>query len=377
MDLPSKPNEVGRSRVIHVTTSHRADDVRIFDRECRSLADCGRYEVYLAAAGEMPRGSRVNLIPLAPAPGGRSGRFIYAPRKAWGLTRALSADLWHFHDPELLPLALKMAKSGTRVVWDAHEDYVEKFADDGGKDWIPGLARGPVRSGMKAMLAAVDRQAAGVVAATDTIASRYRNVNTAVVGNEARLEDFVSCTPRFDTKRVLFTGSPGPAHLFEEVVSAVEALPDVTLAVAGREAPPQVWNSAKAKLGNRIRHLGWLDRKGLAQAISGSSVGLCTYSDVATYARTSPNKIFEFGAAGLPVVASPNPSNARFIAEGLGGFLALGFTSENLRDAIAVALSDEAVWERASRNGRDWAARAGSWEASEKRLLDLYGQILQ
>jgi len=60
-----------RPRVIHVTTSHHADDPRIFDRECRSLAATGRYDVYLAAAGAIPGAAGVTLIPLAPVPNSR------------------------------------------------------------------------------------------------------------------------------------------------------------------------------------------------------------------------------------------------------------------------------------------------------------------
>ena len=374
--LPVMSSRVVRPRVVHVTTAHPADDVRIFERECRSLAASSRYDVYLAAAGSIPVDSGVTLIPFAQAPASRLGRFSSGPRKAIGLSRALSADLWHFHDPELLPVALKLARSGTPVIWDAHEDYVAQFSEEGGKNWVPGPVRGVVRRGMKAMLEGVDRKAAGVVAATPTIASRYANSQTVVVGNEARLEIFAHCTPDFTTRRILFTGNVGPAHLFDAIVDAVVTIPDVTLAIAGRKPDVGVWAAAEARLGDRIMHLGWLDRLGVASAINGAALGLSTYADIPTNSENSPNKLFEFCAAGLPVIASPNASNVRFIRESGGGFLADGFSPDAIARVIRTALSDQAAWRLASTRGREWATRVGSWELSERHLLDLYQQIL-
>ncbi len=147
-----------RPVIIHITTAHRADDVRIFERECRSLATTGRYDVYLAAAGTIPDDAGVTLIPLAPAPTSRSGRFAMGPRRGFGLANAIDADLWHFHDPELLPVALKLACAGRRVIWDAHEDYMAQFGTAGAKSWVPGPARNLVRAGTQALLNGIDKQ---------------------------------------------------------------------------------------------------------------------------------------------------------------------------------------------------------------------------
>lgn len=364
-------------RVLHVTTAHRADDVRIFERECRSLASTGKYEVFLAAAGAVPADVGVNLIPLVPAPSSRVGRFTAGPAKVLALTGAVAADLWHFHDPELLPVALKLARSGHRVIWDAHEDYVSQFSEAGAKSWVPGFARQAVLTGTRAMLRQMDKHAAGVVAATSTIASRYTNPRTVVVGNEARLELFAECRPDFASRQVLFTGSPGPGHLFREVVEAVAQVPDTSLAVAGREPDPATWAAANRVLGRRLQHLGWLSRSGLAEAMSASALGLLTYANTPAYAVASPTKAFEFGAAGLPMVATPNEMNVRALGKSGAGLVAADFSSRALADSIHAALADESEWMAASVAGRRWAAREGSWALSEERLLALYTEVMR
>lgn len=373
---PSDPPPSRRPRVVHVTTAHSADDVRIFERECRSLAATGRHDVYLAASGTIPADSGVTFIPLPPVPTKRLARFSAGPRRARALTKVLTADLWHFHDPELLPVALGLARRGRLVVWDAHEDYVAQFTATGAKQWVPGPARSAVRSGTRWMLDQVDQHVAGVVAATPAIASQYRNPKTVIVGNEARLELFAQCRPTFAARQVLFTGTVGAGHLFLDVARAVAAVPQTRLAVAGRDPDPAVWAQAVTIVGDRLTHLGWLDRAGIVAAIEASSVGLSTYADIPTNAENSPNKLFEFGASGLPVVATPTRSNARYLGESGAGVLAGGFTSGDLAAAIASLLADEAAWNGASRAGRSWATREGSWTRSEARLLDLYDTIL-
>lgn len=372
-----RPSDNGRPRVVHVTTSHRADDVRIFEREARSLAACGKYEVFLAAHGAIPDGSGVILLPFPTPPANRLQRFTSGPRKARALSRSVAADLWHFHDPELLPVAITLARAGQRVIWDAHEDYLAQFGEDGAKSWLPRAARPLAKAGIGALLSQIDKHAGGIVAATPTIAARYRNPRTVVVGNEARLEDFTHCQPDFSSKRLLFTGSArGSHHLFPEIVEAVAGIPGVTLVIAGREPHPDIWSSAQQQLGQRLKHVGWLDRAAMAREMSRSTLGFSTYADLATNADNRPNKMFEFGAAGLPVVASPNRSNVEFVNHGAGAHLAAAFTAEALREAIVTAISDQDSWTAASVKARDWAAREGSWESSEARLLDLYGQLI-
>lgn len=226
------------------------------------------------------------------------------------------------------------------------------------------------------MLKRIDGSASAIVAATPTVASRYKNPRTTVVGNETRLGTFANCRPSRAARSVLFTGTVGVGHLFPDVVAAIKDLPDVKLTVAGRQPDANTWAAAKLTLGDRLVHLGWLDRSGLAAAMSASSLGLLTYADTETYSVASPTKGFEFAAAGLPIVATPNKMNREALHRSKAGFLTDDFSVASIRAAIEMALSSEASWQAASRAGREWAAREGSWERSEQRLLWLYADLL-
>lgn len=364
-------------RVIHVSTSHRADDGRIFDRECRSLANTGLYHVYLAAAGSMPGNTSVQQIPLKETPPSRIRRFALGPTRSLGLAVSSAADLWHFHDPELLPVALLLAQQGQRVVWDAHEDYIQQISTGSDKEWIPRSLRPAVRTGALRLFTAIDRKASAVVAATETIADKYTNPNTVIVGNEARLEEFKQCQPTPCNRQVLFTGSVHARNLFEDVALAVGDFDELTLAVAGKTPDPTLWHSAERALGQRLTYLGWLDREGLANEISRSIVGIASYAPLETYqaSQLSPNKLFEFAAGGLPVVGTP----VKYLKEEVDrhgfGSVATDFSREGLASAISRVIRDSDVWSEMSRNARDWSRREGDWKRSEESLIRLYASL--
>ena len=361
--------------ICHVTTVHQSDDVRIYERECRSLATLPGYRVIIVGAGSLPAGSAVEHVALPLRSPNRAKRILESQSRAFKATRAIDADVYHFHDPELLPVALLLASRGKQIVWDAHENYEEQLSIDGAKDWVPGPVRKLTRGAMTKMLDLVDDRAAGIVAATPDIAERYSNPRTTLVGNESRLEDFAECAPDFDSNRVLFTGQPHSRHCFPEVVDAIAALPDLTLTLAGREPNTPAWHEAQNELGPRLEYFGWLDRTALCKAMSQSAVGVVAYDERPTHQKNSPNKIFEFAAAGLPIVCTPNASIRAMVDQGGFGVVATGYGARDLEAALREALADRDRWQEMSDAARAWARAQGTWEKSEAQLFSLYRAI--
>ncbi len=57
------------------------------------------------------------------------------------LTKAIEVDaeIYHLHDPDLIPLGNKLKSNGKKVVFDSHEDIPKQIID---KAWIPKIFRG-------------------------------------------------------------------------------------------------------------------------------------------------------------------------------------------------------------------------------------------
>jgi glycosyltransferase involved in cell wall biosynthesis len=142
----------------------------------------------------------------------------------------------------------------------------------------------------------------------------------------------------------------------------------------GKEPSTESWNYGTNALGARIEYLGWKDRSELALEISNSALGLITYNDNEINATNSPNKLFEFSAAGLPCIATPTQSNSAWVKQSQGAVLARGFSSKDLALAINNAFSDKSEWLKMSVNIRTWSRTYGNWSNSEERLLNVYRQ---
>ncbi|MGC8982027.1 MAG: glycosyltransferase family 1 protein, partial [Minisyncoccia bacterium] len=90
-----------KAKVCHITTVHSPFDVRIFHKECKTLAKSG-YEVYLIAQHDKEEiVDGIHLIPL-PIVRSRIRRMIYLPIRALKEALKLKANIYHFHDPELI-----------------------------------------------------------------------------------------------------------------------------------------------------------------------------------------------------------------------------------------------------------------------------------
>ena len=129
-------------KICHMSSVHSGLDVRIFHKECCSLAN-NSYEVSLVInANESDRliaeSNNVSLYPLR----FEEGRFkrIFLSRITRCFIKALKtkSDIYHFHDPELIPFGVLLSLFGKKVIYDVHEDVPLDILN---KSWIPILIR--------------------------------------------------------------------------------------------------------------------------------------------------------------------------------------------------------------------------------------------
>ncbi len=180
------------SRVLHLSVVHKPDDPRIYERECRTLAEAGHEVMYMVPGAE-PGRDDAGVI-LAPLPErGRSTRFLSSIEITRSL-RALKPDVLHVHDPELLTLFPAARMIVPKLVYDMHEYVPEAVA---GKPYIPSKVR-PVASQTTAVaqksLAALG---SGVVVVTDDQLAALGSTPKLrlVLPNYPRVERFEDAEP--------------------------------------------------------------------------------------------------------------------------------------------------------------------------------------
>lgn len=359
-------------KICMLSSVHSADDVRIVEKEARSLSLAGHAVTVIARPPYSRNVGNIEfkVIELSPVP--RWKRPWVFGREAIRLAQSIRADVIQFHDPELIPFALSLKRETCKVVYDVHEDVP---ADIHSKQWIPSWMR-PLAA---RSIEFVERMAASrfdaVVAATPAIADRFRSygARVSVVRNSVRLDEFVEPTVRVRRrKQAVYVGritfDRGLMTMVE--VCARAQLPLVLAGAIGPEESDWLKGSS-----SDVIYRGKLDRAEVARLLNESLVGLNLLLPEPNYLYSLPTKLFEYMAAGLAVITSDLPLSKEIVEAAGCGFVVpvedlaiavekLSMLANNPQQAIELGVA-----------GRTAVRRDYNWEQDANELKKLYDDM--
>lgn len=352
-------------RICHFTSAHTSKDLRIFNKECSSLADSG-YDTYLVAQGESREENGVHIVGVGEMPSGRKGRMTGFAKKVFLKAKELDCDVYHFHDPELLVYALKLKKRGKKVIFDSHEDVPGQILD---KKWIPGPFRTLISKLYKAYETHVVKRIDAVVAATPHIAELFNNraKTVSTVNNYPKLEDVVFHENSFLDREpiVCYVGGINEIRGEQTMKQAMKSV-DGTLLIAS--------NRDKEIDGN-VQYIGLLNRQGVNDLYGKSIVGLCLFKPIENHYYSQPTKMYEYMAAGIPFVCSDFPGWRKLAEDSEGGICVDPDDITAIADAVNSLLSNKKKAQDMGRKGHDYVINNCTWKNEEKALLELYSKL--
>ncbi len=352
-------------KVCHLTSAHPQEDIRIFHKECASLAAHG-YDTYQIACGETYEKLGVHQIGIGDKDVGKLGRIIKTTRRIYKKALILNAEVYHFHDPELMPYALKLKRHGKKVVFDSHEDVPDQIMD---KIWIAKPLRKIVSSLYKRYESYVVNKLDAVIAATPHIAKRFegRANKVVTVNNYPKLDDIVFQTTPFSDRESIACYAGGISeNRGENIMKNAMKSVNGELIIAG--------NHPIEKTGN-VSYIGHLDRDGVNELYGKAVVGLCILKPIKNYLFSQPIKMYEYMAAGIPFVCSDFPEWRKVVAESRGGICVDPMDNDAIALAINELFLDRKKAQEMGRNGRNYVIANCTWANEEKALIELYQSI--
>lgn len=300
---------------------------------------------------------------------------------AWRMMRAVirvRPRIVQFHDPELLPWALLLRFYGIRVIYDVHEDYPEAVAHN---HRLPPVARKALPPVIRAVEWVGGRLLDGIIAVTPKIASRFPPSKTVMVRNWPKVDEFhpPSARPMDERpKEFAYIGTItanrnilGMLDAFERVKDA-----DVVFRLAGVFTVAEDEARAMAHpYWQHVRFDGWVSREGVADILCSVRAGLVVLRPIEHETFTYPIKLFEYMAAGLPVISSDFPLWREIVEDAACGLLVDPSAPEEIAAAISWIIDNPEEALAMGARGREAVLKKYNWAEEAGELVRLYEKL--
>lgn len=363
-------------KVCHLTSVHKWNDVRIFEKECVSLSKAGFEVSLISVNGENGIYHGVHVLSVSSKASGRFSRMTQTVDEVYQKALEVDADVYHFHDPELLRIGKKLQKKHRKkVIYDSHEDLPRQILDKG---WIPFLLRKTISRLIENYEDKIASQLSGIVAATPHIQKRFlkSNPNTVNINNFPILEK-MSIDVKWENRKneICYIGGIFISRGILELVDAME-LVDTKLNLAGNYDSSSLRENLIEKKGwKNVKEYGFVGRDEIVEILSRSKIGLVTLYPTQAYLESLPIKMFEYMAAGIPVIASDFPLWRSILDKHQCGMCVDPQNVQSIAKAINFLLSNNESASEMGKRGQKAATESYSWNAESKKLIEFYTNL--
>ena len=321
----------------------------------------------------------IEVFPL-PVSKNHYKRYVLNCLRAAILLLRAKADVYHLHDPELLPLGILLRLIGKRVIFDSHEQYFEKMKSKA----LPKAIKSMVSSLWSLLEYIAARTLNHMIMADSYKFERFPKGKATVIANYAPLR-IIECAKnkcsRNDSHfRIVYIGGISSDRGIEKTYEALTLLVDdeIELHLAGPISDEELRGRIENHKG--VIYHGFLPWEEIGALLSKCDLGLILLQPIAAYLYyTGENivKLYEYMALGLPVLLSNFPRLKAFI-ESLDCGIAVDPTSPRaIADAIKYLRDNPDVRKRMGENGRRAFLERFNWEIEEKKLLKVYETVLK
>lgn len=374
--------------VCMMTSYHHYDDDRIYHKEIKSLASAG-YKVILLAPAEKDEFEMDGIKIIGFKRRRNIGRFITVFQMALTALK-LRSKVYHFHEPELLLAAFFLRiLLKCKLIYDVHEEHASS---------IP----------MKLKLPFIKKIVGNFIFLIERMFSRF--VDHIIVVREDLILRFTSygcknisivmvCPSKeqyncYEKRKELMSETITIVHegnldiktrgLDKYLYAAKEVLrkyPEVQFITIGRAPKEDIeWMNSfirENKLEDNFTFTGWIDFNKIPDFLYNADIGILLLQPISkNNIMGIPNKLFDYMAAGIPIVACNYPNISKIINECNCGLLIDPSNYLDIAKAIINLIENKEYSKKLGLNARNCFESIYNWEIMGTRLLNVYQEIL-
>ena len=365
-----------KKKVVHITTVHNRYDSRIFHKECLSLANLG-FEVYLIVADGKGNEtiSGIKIIDSGYQKN-RIKRLFLSVHNAYYVAKMINADIYHFHDPDLLYAGKRLKNSKNQVFFDSHEDFPALMLQ---RDYIPKLFRRPLYYLAKSFEIYYSIRISGIVTVTDKIANKFKSYGVKriqIIKNYPILS--LTQIPSFDKDinqpLACYVGGLTPIRGVKEMIISCSKA-GVKLILAGPfDSEDYLKEMQSLPEWSNVIYMNYIPHDELYEKVySKSNLGLVLLQSAPNHTYSIPIKQFEYMQSGLPVVSTSAVKFCEEITNETGcGIVVNPLDIDEITKAIKTIISDKELAKQMAEKGYNAVKDNYNWSSQEKLLVDFY-----
>jgi len=359
-------------KICIVTTVHSFFDTRIFHKEAKTLVQAGYKVTLIAQHDKNEVVDDIKIIAL-PKPKNRFFRILFLGWKAYKLALRQNADIYHFHDPELIFIGILLKLFGKRVIYDVHEDVPKQILN---KEWMGNVDIRKIAAFITNMIEQIGTFFfIRIIAATTDIAKRFPENKTVILRNFPILKLIDNTMPINYKKNkpvIIYAGGLTKVRGIKEIVQAMDYIGErAELWLLGKwENEEFRYECENLKGWDNTRYLGFISLNGVFHYMKITDIGFCLLYPIKNYITGLPVKAFEYMACSLPIIMSDFYYRQKIF--GKCALFAKPYDPEDIAEKVFYLLDNPDIMKNMGKEGRKLVADKYSWEMESKKLLDIY-----
>ena len=359
-------------KVCILTTVHQPFDTRIFYKEAKTLVQAGYNVTLIAQYNKNKIVDGIKIIALH-KPKNRFMRIFGLTWRTLSLALRQRADIYHFHDPELIFIGVLLRLLGKKVIYDVHEDVPKQILN---KEWIGNVSIRKITAFVMNIIEQIGVSFFNrIMVATQDIAKKFPKNKTIILRNFPILQLIDNTMPANCKKNkpvIIYTGGLTKVRGIKEIVQAMEYIGErAELWLLGKwESEEFRYECENLKGWNNTKYLGFISLNEVFQYMKIADIGLCLLHPIKNYITGLPVKAFEYMACSMPIIMSDFYYWQEIFGE--CALFAKPYDPKDIAEKVLYLLDNPDIMKKIGKEGRKLVVDKYSWEMESKKLLDMY-----
>ena len=365
-----------KPKVCHITIAHHRYDIRIFQKECRSLAEAG-YDVTLLVNDELPDEIKdgVRIVSTGQVQTSRVKRIIQGQYRLFNRARSIQADIYHVHEAELLPLCRSLKKQA-HVIFDSHEFTVKQILI---REYLTPTIRQVIAGGYAYLERKILPQLSAIIVPTTIHGENYFEQfgpKVVLINNYPTFEEMNLIDHHSDEHEgyACYLGLLNESRGIHQMIQAA-ALSKIPLYLGGatdtEETIALIQQMEQDGIG---KYLGELTRQEVRETLESAAMGLSLLQDEGQYGLLDnlPTKVYEYMQMGIPTILSDFPYVKQVLEIYPFGIAVNPAAPEEIARIMRYLMEHPEDARRMGQAGVQAVREVFNWEVEAKKLVALY-----